>query len=453
MAFPLLRYLLVACLSGALAACAAPPASPLVDDGADPGARGDAQEQRAPEEHDEDEDAVTEGDEDVPEGELADAGWDVDAGALEDELDDVDWTEDDEWIEDELAVEEPGDEGALAEEDAVVVAEIGGPTCSGENRNPALPSPMPKINGRPGFLHVYVNNIENLKTATERCRGDWTDLIHYMKTVKPSPDVFLVQQISNQAQLNVLVERMSNALPGKYRGIIADKNPWKQASPCGAEKAKQTNAIIYRVGRLEPIGDKHVWQSWAFRKGKCRRNTQARTRNVMQKFRDKVNGKTVTVASIHWSTASGSGPDPACAKKNMLETDQKLHRAGYRADLYIFGGDMNEPDRRNDGSFRPWYAVANGDKGGALRWRDPVFRMCKRKSGSTQRCLDDNWTVGSGRRIDFLFAQNREGCMVPTKRTHTVSFNEADAASRRIVGSDNPLNYSDHRAIRSFIYY
>lgn len=397
----------------------------------------------------------------VPEGELADGGWDFDAGALPDPLPDAGLDESPDAGSDDAGGEEPlPEEPPIDESPEEPLPDeppgeepVGGPTCTGENRNPALPSPMPNINGKPGFLHVYVNNVENLKKPNEQCRGDWTDLIHYMKTVKPSPDLFLVQQVSNQAQLDVLVTRMTNALPGVYAGIIADANPWNQGSPCGAEKAKQTNAIIYRVGRLEPIGDKHVWQSWAFRRGQCRRNHQARTRNVMQKFRDKVNDKTVTVASIHWSTAQGDGPDPACAKKNVLEADQKLHRPGFAADLYVFGGDMNEPDRRTNGSFRPWYAVANGDNGGALRYRDPVFRKCKQANGSTQSCLDDNWTIGSGRRIDFLFAQNRQGCMVPTKRTHTITFNEADAASAHIAGSDNPLNYSDHRAIRTFIYY
>lgn len=327
------------------------------------------------------------------------------------------------------------------------------PCAAQDKAAPAIDEPG-AINDDPRFIHVYVNNIENLKLAGEQCPGDWTDLIYYMKTIKPSPDLFLVQQISDTAQLDVLVQRMTKELPGVYEGVIADADPWTQQSPCGKEKAKQTNAIVFRSGRFARLGDKHVWQSWAHKNGECVRNNQARTRNVMVKLRDKIADRELSVASIHWSTAQGDGPDPACARKNVLEADQKLHLKAHGGDLLIFGGDFNESDRNAEGKLRPWYAEANGDAGGPLNYRDPIYRACQGKGG-LQACLDDNWTVGSGRRIDALFAQTGAGCRARSSRAHTITYNEADAAAEADTGvpNDAKLNYSEHRAIRAAIFY
>lgn len=307
------------------------------------------------------------------------------------------------------------------------------------------------INTDPDYLYVYVNNVENLETPGDECRGDWKDLIWEMKT-GTSPDVFLVQQISNQRQLDELVGYMSEHLHGIYAGVIAEAAPAPQGSPCHDQKKFQTNAIIYRVGRLEPIGGKEVWQAWANRGGECRRNVQARTKTVLQKFRDKVSGKRVSVASIHWATASGGGPDPACAERNVRELDAKLHADGFGGALTIFGGDTNETDR-TDAGYRGWYELANGDRGGALGYRDVVFRMCQNGGGSLRACLDDNWTTGEAHRIDFLFARRPSGGLPAQGATHTVTFAEADAAAQHTTGSDDGANYSDHRAVRSRIFY
>lgn len=324
--------------------------------------------------------------------------------------------------------------------------------CAHQDDPPPNVGMRKAINDDPAFIQVYVNNIENLKLAGEECAGDWTDLIWYMKTIKPSPDLFLVQQISDQQQLDHLVQRMTDDLPGIFEGVIADEKPWTQGSPCGPEKARQTNAIIFRKGRFDVVGAKYVWQSWAHKNGKCVRNSQARTRNVMIKLHDKIADKDVTVASLHWSTFQGDGPDPACAEANIAEADQKLHKKGFKADLVVFGGDFNESDRTAGGNFRGWYKAANGDDGGELNYRDPIFRMCQ--GGGLKACLDDNWTIGSGRRIDAMFAQDGHGCRARTDRAHTITYNEAEAAAEELTGDVDPkLHYSEHRAIRAEIYY
>ncbi|MCY1057585.1 hypothetical protein [Nannocystis sp. SCPEA4] len=325
--------------------------------------------------------------------------------------------------------------------------------CADQDEPPPAVATPKAINDDPAFIQVYVNNIENLKIQGEQCPGDWTDLIAYMKSIEPSPDLFLVQQISDAAQLDTLVARMTDEMPGIFEGIIADADPWTQLSPCGKEKEKQTNAIIIRQGRFATVGEKHVWQSWVNKDGECVRNHQARTRNVMIKLHDKIADRDITVASMHWATAQGDGPDPACAKANVLEVDQKLHKKGFGGDLVIFGGDFNEPDRKDNGDLRPWYAEANGDAGGALNYRDPIYRACK-TGGGLQACLDDNWTIGGERRIDMLFAQDGQGCRARSRRAHTITFNEAEAAAVDLTGDSDPnLNYSEHRGVRAEFYY
>lgn len=324
--------------------------------------------------------------------------------------------------------------------------------CADQDDPPPNVGEPGAVNDEPAFIQVYVNNIENLKLADEECAGDWTDLIFYMKSFKPAPDVFLVQQVSDTAQLKVLVDRMSAELPGDYQGVIADGDPWTQGSPCGPEKARQTNAVIFRTGRFTQVGGKHVWQAWANKDDTCVRSKQARTRSVMVKLHDEVAGRDVTVASIHWATDQGMGPDPACAEKNIAEVDQIVHMQGYRGDLVVFGGDFNESDRQDDGDFRAWYRKANGDDGGAFNYRDPVYRACS--SDALKKCLDDNWTIGSGRRIDMLFGQDGEGCRARTRRAHTITYDEADAAAEQFEGSDAAsLNYSEHRGVRAEFYY
>lgn len=325
--------------------------------------------------------------------------------------------------------------------------------CADQDDPPPKIAAPDNINDDPAFIQVYVNNVENLKLAGEQCPGDWTDLIYYMKSIDPSPDLFLVQQISDTAQLDALIKRMTDDLPGIYEGVIADGDPWDQLSPCGKEKAKQTNAIIFRQGRFDKLGKKHVWQSWANKDGECVRNNQARTRNVMIKLHDKIADRDVTVAALHWSTSQGDGPDPACAEANIVEADQKVHDADFGGDLVIFGGDFNEPDRKDNKDPRPWYAKANGDGGGKLNYRDPIYRACQAADG-LQACLDDNWTIGGDKRIDMLFAQDGDGCRAPTDRAHTITFNEAEAAAKALSGDTDPdLDYSDHRGVRAMFFY
>lgn len=302
------------------------------------------------------------------------------------------------------------------------------------------------INRDPGFIQVYVNNVENLEEPSDRCPGDWKDLLHYMDRAALSPDLFLVQQVNDRAQLDRVVATMNTKLHGTYAGIIADPNPKPFNSPCGPGKDDQTNAIIYRVGRFDPVGPKETWKAWRRRDdGDCERDTVARTLIVMHRFHDKLANKDVSVASLHWSTEKNvSG---TCAAKNSVELDDRLFQQRFGGDLVIAGGDTNEPDRSGT-NFRPWFQKMLDQK-----YTDAVLDQCREAAGATGRCLDENWTIGMERRIDFLFAKKGNGNAARVTAAHTISFEEADAAARAETGSDSPFNYSDHRAVRARVHY
>ena len=164
-------------------------------------------------------------------------------------------------------------------------------------------SPAAVGNQDPTFLQVYDNNVENLETPTEFCKGDWQDLVYFMKLQKYAPDLFLVQQVSGRAQLNKLTEFMSRNLPGRYKGVIARRKPQPFDSPCKAPKARQTNAIVFRVRRFAVQPDSKLAFRSTRRVGNgCVPETLDRSENVLVRLTDKINGQTVVAGSIHWPT-------------------------------------------------------------------------------------------------------------------------------------------------------
>ena len=303
------------------------------------------------------------------------------------------------------------------------------------------------VNDDPGFVQVFDNNVENLPTADLKCPGDWQDLVYYLKRAPLKPDVFIVQQISGKQQLDNYVGKLSKIVGEGYAGVIADGSPKAMNSPCGAPKGHQTNAVIYRKARFTDQGlGSRTWVAQSERNGKCANSSQARTRAVKVKLHDKVANKDLTVASVHWATAASGGPP--CSVSNAAETAKEMTADGYGGSLMIFGGDMNFSDV-NGGSFRPWYRALNGDLHGKHGFRDAGYAGCD----GAKPCLADNWTIGSGRRIDFLFARAASGLPRVTG-FHTITFDEGDAADQAATGSDRAdRNYSNHRAVMARIHY
>lgn len=304
------------------------------------------------------------------------------------------------------------------------------------------------VNENAGFLMVYNVNYENLPTASEQCAGDWQDLVYYMKTQAYSPDAFIVHQMSGATQAAQLAQFIEDNLPGLYDSIVAEANPDEQLSPCGPEKRFQTNAIIYRTGRLQPIsGTKATWQVYKGANGSCVMNTQARSIGVRMAFKDLITNKTVVLGSSHWPTnQEGPSSDPGCAEKNIELTDTKM-RGVSGADLMVWGVDANESDYGGNG-YKDWYKRANSQVPSTIDygWNDALYEACS--GGRT--CLENNWTVGSGARIDFLFFN----AAAHSSQGHTVTYNEGDAADLQFTGSDrDDLNYSGHRAQHARIHY
>ena len=323
---------------------------------------------------------------------------------------------------------------------AVVVGGGGDGGGGGGGTPTPIPTPMPATspaavgNQDPTFLQVYDNNVENLETPTEYCKGDWQDLVYFMKVQKYAPDLFLVQQVSGRAQLNQLTEFMTRNLPGTYKGVIARSNPRPFDSPCKGPKDHQTNAIVFRVGRfaVQP-GSKVAFRSTR-RVGKgCGPETLDRSENVLVRLTDKINGQTVVAGSIHWPTVNRDGH--ACANNNARQAARRMAAAG-RAGLRILGGDANITPG-------PWKQIVTGPFG--------YGDAC----GGTPDCPAQNWTVpGDHRRIDFLFSRHEpanEAAVVTDFKT--VTFEAANAAAQQVTGGDDPAEYSDHRALAARIHY
>ena len=295
-------------------------------------------------------------------------------------------------------------------------------------------SPAAVGNQDPTFLQVYDNNVENLETPTEYCKGDWQDLVYFMKLQKYAPDLFLVQQVSGRAQLNQLTEFMSRNLPGTYKGVIARRNPRPFDSPCNPPKDHQTNAIVFRVGRFAVQPDSKLAFRSTRRVGNgCVPDTLDRSENVLVRLTDKINGQTVVAGSIHWPTVNRDGH--ACAKNNARQAAKRMAAAG-PAGLRIFGGDANITPG-------PWKQIITGPFG--------YGDAC----GGNPDCPAQNWTVPGGhRRIDFLFSRHEPAnAAAVVTDFKTVTFEAANAAAQQVTGGDDPAEYSDHRALAARIHY
>ncbi len=297
---------------------------------------------------------------------------------------------------------------------------------------PTRASPGAEPNHHKTFLQVYDNNIENLETPDEYCKGDWKDLVYFMKLQTYAPDLFLVQQVSGRKQLDELTEFMSQNLPGHYEGVIARGKPRPFKSRCRGPKKLQTNAIVYRLERFDVQRGSHdTFRSTRRAGNDCVPDTLDRTENVLVRLTDKINNnQTVVAGSIHWPTRA-----PACTKTNARQAANRMLDAGPAA-LRIFGGDANFTPG-------PWKRIITGDFG--------YGDAC----GGNPDCPAENWTVPGPdrpRRIDFLFSRNaNEAARVTDFKT--VTFEAANAAAQQLTGSDHPADYSDHRALAARIHY
>ncbi|WP_041624856.1 hypothetical protein [Stackebrandtia nassauensis] len=306
-------------------------------------------------------------------------------------------------------------------------------------------------------ITAYTNNIENLLTKKETCEGDWDELIYYIAE-NSTPDLFLLQQVSDMKQVNRFIEELEEHSDGNYSGLIADTEP-NGGGRCGPEKARQLNAIVWNTDSLTYVkGTRAMWQSMRENPdsggSQCVKNDQSRTVNVKANFKHR-NGQVITAASIHWPThASGNFK---CADNSARELDDELKESPYKkAALQIVGGDMNYRDVNSSNDWSKWYKEMRAND-----FADPVRGLC----GPTGGCNDGLWTHitdGVKRRIDYLFARRGTSNPAASFGASNVTFSSAqDAEERDHDESDSGCTtypgrsgcfYSEHRAVTGRVF-
>ncbi len=358
-----------------------------------------------------------------------------------------------------------------------VTLAVGGAACgpadeSALDEDLAATETSAAVNDDATKILVYTNNVENLPTSNvaagdgSTCAGDWQDLIYYMKQMGGAPDIFLVQQISNEDQLdNKLIAKMRELLGVEYGAVIAEQAPAYWApSDCSA-KHYQTNAIVYRKARFAYVsGSKQTFRSVVDDNGQCVTADAARYVNVAVKLQDKMQPwkgsfKEIAVASVHWPVVDG------CGVTNAVKTDIILN-SFTGAQLSLWGGDINLPEldspKVNTSGYKSWYVRTNAALGDSatLGYRDPIYDACDGRTGddvALKQCLIDNATMKFGSRYDFLFTKYKstyKGSPVSTSDPRTVSFDSASDADAQVTGSDNrDLGYSMHRSVSAFLYW
>lgn len=287
------------------------------------------------------------------------------------------------------------------------------------------------VNSSPDHLVVWNDNIENMVPTT--CGLDFNALFTYIKAQPKSPDVFTVQQISNITQLNALTKRMTDELPGTYRGAIAIEQPGvinvSYTGECTRPKRQQTNAVIYRTDRFT-LEATTRWRSdapdnWSAGTGGCKNlddppagQSQDRVENVAVRLHDRVADQDVTVASVHWPTDRWNSHK--CTAENIREADDAVDRLG--GTLKIVAGDMNATK-----GVGGWWNDAID-----LGFRDPIAETCP--AGG---CPDSTSTNGH-QRIDFMLVKSGHG------------FSGARTVTEAMTGG---RKYSDHRAVTAYVKY
>jgi hypothetical protein len=307
-------------------------------------------------------------------------------------------------------------------------------------------------NRDPGRLVVWSNNIENMIF-------DWRDLVHAMSEDELRPDIFLVQQITDRAEMEQLTDFMKSRLGVDYTGIVARAHPRDhrfqgQVIP----RPTVTTGIVFRTARFE-LRNKDSFMPWghgfADDPGRCdvRADHTGYETLRLRLFDKKAEKNIVAVSLRHWTWHP-------CSSKNVREINRDL---GQGAALHIVGGDFNDRLFDGDGGYACWYRQMNRSVGEArcandedLGFTDPLFVACD----GERACVKNR----SG--IDSIFVRRSDGARARTDHFDIIQFDQAHRASVRATGGDGPSNtkardgfedagrnYSQHQARRAYLYY
>lgn len=309
-----------------------------------------------------------------------------------------------------------------------------------------------RSNRDPDRLVVWSNNIENMIF-------DWRDLVYAMEEDELRPDIFLVQQMTDRAEMDQLTSFMSARLGVDYTGVVARAHPRDhrfqgQVIP----RPTVTTGIVFRTARFDLVG-RDTFMPWGsgFRNdpGRCDvRADHTGYETLRVKLFDKRADKNVAVVSLrHWTFHP-------CSSKNVRELSRRL---GGGAALQIAGGDFNDQPFEKDGSYACWYREMNrsiGEKRCAndddLGFTDPLFIACR----GDRACMHNK----SG--IDSIFVRRPDGLPARADHYDRITFDEAHRASVGETGGDGRSNteardgfhdagpsYSQHTARRAYVYY
>ena len=301
-------------------------------------------------------------------------------------------------------------------------------------------------------ISVYDFNIHKME-------GRWEDWVRDIDTAGiPKPDIILLQDLPNRrgrlAFQSFLGETWGDTWYG--RAGVQGGTGWH-------------TAIVWRAGRFESPKSRGWWGFGDPNNEDTRSvcvdgadNTSRDVPNgapaVQVRLHDKIADRYVSAVSFKTPPSS---PDD-CPLANTQKVNSKLTETGWLGGILVMGTDANSRDWDVNadglGRWRCWYLRTNGevvddpntthDETSAcpssetrdFSFRDPIFHLCR----GDRTCLEGHATRRQVR-IDFIFAKLRDGSMPRT------SEDETETATLPRGGANGP--YSDHRAIRTMIYY
>lgn len=221
------------------------------------------------------------------------------------------------------------------------------------------------VNTSPAGLQVFDSNVENLQLpgfaadphrstpkGTNWCYANGVDHPEpALGKMTVAPDILTIQQLDGKGpegphrQLDRFLAALQERFGERYNAIVALKKPRRQplesTQPKGCpSKTSQTNAVIYRMSRLDYVEkSKTRFLSFGNKRAKAEKrcttlSRSSRTVNVLARFRDKLTQRRVTAASFHWPTK-----ESACPRQNALVLQSALKVPD--SDLVIAGGDAN----------------------------------------------------------------------------------------------------------------
>jgi len=333
------------------------------------------------------------------------------------------------------------------------------------------------VNPQTDRIFVLNNNIENravkaLAGDSNACDFDFALLLRKSKSLTYFPDIFTVQQVTNQADLNNLIAVLKESWGVDYAGAIATPNPDPSTDlypgenkGCKSQKHFQSNAVLWRSDRFTKLGQTTWLSDAALTKKGCANLAdtypeQARTKNIAVALTDRKAKRSVVAASIHWPLQPREGrryygkfDAHKCAQENMREADEAVeglarkHAGGAKVTKIVAGDtnartDKGDPDEKT-ASKRTWWGWAT-----AQGYKDPIARVC----GQTKAEDLDSCRAGKKHITTFNSATKKKG----KNRIDFILIKDGDTTEAGALTIDQPEGtqpYSGHMAIRATVKY